>query len=85
MRSVLAYTAARLAIFAATFGILYLVIKLDYSKPGSLLLILALAVVISGVVSYVLLARLRDSVSSTVAEGVEKRRRKLEESRSKED
>ncbi|SEG29789.1 Protein of unknown function [Thermomonospora echinospora] len=85
MRSVLAYTAARLAIFAATFAVLYLLPVLDHSKPESMLLILALSVIISGVVSYVLLTGLRDAVSSAVVTGIGKRRHKFEESRSKED
>jgi Protein of unknown function (DUF4229) len=50
MRSVLIYTLSRLALFAATAGVLYLV-----GARGFLLL--ALAILISGVVSFVLLSR----------------------------
>lgn len=61
-----------------TAGILYLL-----GARG--LLLLALAVLISGVVSFVLLARQRDAMSSVVASNVQDKRRKFEEARSRED
>ncbi|HEX2313602.1 MAG TPA: DUF4229 domain-containing protein [Thermomonospora sp.] len=85
MRSVLAYTAARLAIFAVTIAILGLVVDLDYDKPGAMLLLLAIAVAISGVVSYVLLAGMRDSMSASITEAVRGQRRRFERARTKED
>ncbi|MDA0563521.1 DUF4229 domain-containing protein [Streptomonospora sp. S1-112] len=63
MRSVVAYTAARLLLFAVAFGVLYLL-----GARG--LLAAALAVLISGMVSYVLLARQRDAVSAVIAGGI---------------
>ncbi|GAA3234213.1 DUF4229 domain-containing protein [Actinocorallia longicatena] len=57
MRSVIAYTSARILLFAATAVILYLI-----GLTG--LINLALAVLISGIVSYVLLSRQRDAVST---------------------
>jgi Mn2+/Fe2+ NRAMP family transporter len=82
MRSVLAYTAARVMLFAATTGVLYLL-----GARG--LLLLALAVLISGLVSLVLLARQRDAMSAAVLAGARKGRqnleRKIEESRTSED
>lgn len=78
MGNVLAYTAARLALFLATAGVLFL-----FGARGMLLL--GLAILISGLVSFVLLSRQRDAMSSAVASGVRTRRRKLDEARTKED
>ncbi|GAB3490780.1 DUF4229 domain-containing protein [Nocardiopsis coralliicola] len=60
MRSVLAYTAARLLLFGVSFAVLYLL-----GARG--LLAAFLAVLVSGLVSYVLLSRQRDAVSSGIA------------------
>jgi hypothetical protein len=78
MRSVLAYSAARLLLFVVTAGVLFLL-----GARG--LLLIALAVLISGLVSFVLLVRQRDAMSSAVASGVKTRRRRFEESRARED
>jgi Protein of unknown function (DUF4229) len=61
MRSVLIYSLSRLALFAATTGVLFLV-----GARGFLLL--GLAILISGVISFVLLSRQRDAVSNSVTE-----------------
>jgi hypothetical protein len=78
MRSVLGYTAARVALFAATAGVLYVVGARD-------LLLVALAVLISGPVSLVLLSRQRDAMSAAVVSAARRGRRKIEESRTRED
>jgi hypothetical protein len=78
MRSVLAYSAARVVLFAATVGVLYLL-----GARG--LLLLAVAVLVSGLISFVLLSRQRDAMSSAVVAGVRGGRRRLEEARSRED
>ncbi|TDC92240.1 DUF4229 domain-containing protein [Actinomadura sp. 7K507] len=78
MRSVIFYTAARLAIFLATMGVLALA-----GARGFLLLMLAL--LISGVVSYVLLSVQRDRMSSAVLSGVRAQRARFRKSVSKED
>lgn len=78
MRSVILYTLARLAIFAATAGVLALV-----GARGVLLLLLAL--LISGVVSYVLLSSQRDRMSAAVAHGFRSQRQKFKKSLTKED
>ncbi|MEO3825314.1 DUF4229 domain-containing protein [Actinomadura sp. B10D3] len=78
MRSVLFYTLARLAIFAATAGVLAL-----FGARGYLLLLLAL--LISGIVSYVLLSAQRDRMSATVTRGVRAQRERFEKSIGKED
>ncbi|MUL41882.1 DUF4229 domain-containing protein [Streptomonospora sp. PA3] len=81
MRSVLAYTAARLLLFAVTFALLYLL-----GARG--LLAAAMAVLISGLVSYVLLARQRDMMSRSIAHGIDRLRgigTRLEAGAAKED
>jgi hypothetical protein len=78
MRSIILYTLARLVIFAATAGVLAL-----FGARGFLLLLLAL--VISGIVSYVLLSAQRDRMSAAVTRGVRAQRAKFDKSITKED
>ncbi|WP_165495186.1 DUF4229 domain-containing protein [Actinomadura roseirufa] len=78
MRSVLLYTLARLAIFAATVGVLW-----PLMSHGIGLVFVAL--IVSGIVSFVLLSSQRDRMSAAVVTGFRDRRRKLEESRTRED
>ncbi|GAA4223708.1 hypothetical protein GCM10022254_01490 [Actinomadura meridiana] len=78
MRSIVLYTGARLTIFVVTAGVLAL-----FGARGFLLLLLAL--LISGVVSYVLLSGQRDRMSSAVAHGARAGRERFEKSVTKED
>jgi uncharacterized membrane-anchored protein YitT (DUF2179 family) len=78
MRSVLLYTLARFAVFLVTAGVLFLV-----GARGMLLLLLA--VLISGIVSYVLLSGQRDAMSSAVIDRVQDQRRRFDRARTKED
>ncbi|MFI0370474.1 DUF4229 domain-containing protein [Actinomadura sp. 1N219] len=78
MSSVILYTLARLAIFAVTAGVLALL-----GARGFLLLLLALLV--SGVVSFVLLSGQRDRMSAAVARGARAQRAKFEKSVTRED
>jgi Protein of unknown function (DUF4229) len=78
MRSVLIYSLSRLALFAATAGVLFLV-----GARG--LLLLALSILVSGVVSFVLLSRQRDAVSSSVTERAGRIRGNLAEGAARED
>jgi Protein of unknown function (DUF4229) len=59
MRAFLVYNAARLGLFLIALGLLYLI------GVGGLML-WALALIISGIASYVVLSRLRDRVSVSV-------------------
>jgi Protein of unknown function (DUF4229) len=59
VKPLLAYTGLRLLVFAVALVLLWLV-----GARG--LLLVALAVLISGVASYVLLSRQRDALSSTM-------------------
>lgn len=78
MRPVIVYTLSRLALFAATVGVLFLT-----GARGFLLL--ALSILISGVISFVLLSRQRDAVSSSVTERAGRIRESLAEGAARED
>ncbi|WP_116245558.1 DUF4229 domain-containing protein [Nocardiopsis sp. FIRDI 009] len=67
MRSWLTYTAARLGLFAAAFGIVYLFGARSW-------IALVLAWLISGLASYVLLSKLRDRMSAATVERLDRRR-----------
>ncbi len=60
MRSTLAYTTARILLFVAAMGLLYLL-----GARG--ILLLGLALIVSGIASYVLLSRQRDAMSGVIA------------------
>jgi hypothetical protein len=81
MRSVLAYSSARILIFAATCGVLWVTTPMKESP----VLLLAASILISGIVSYVLLSRQRDVMSSAIVSGLKERRRKFDTARTKED
>jgi hypothetical protein len=59
MRTAFAYTSARILLFVAATGLLYLV-----GARG--ILLLALALVVSGIASYVLLSNQRDRMSGAL-------------------
>jgi hypothetical protein len=78
MRATFAYTAARILIFAALFGLLYLI-----GARG--LLLVGLALVISGIVSFVVLSRQRDAMSGAIASRIGNFRERLDEGTRAED
>src|SRR3954464_14181937 len=78
MRSVFLYTLARLALFGATAGVLFIV-----GARGFLLL--ALAVLLVGIVSFVLLSRQRDAISASVPRRAARLREGLAEGAARED
>ncbi|MDA2804624.1 DUF4229 domain-containing protein [Nocardiopsis suaedae] len=78
MRSVLAYTAARLLLFGVTYGVLYLL-----GARGWLALILA--ALISGLVSYIVLSRQRDAVSESITARTDRMGRRLVDGAAHED
>jgi Protein of unknown function (DUF4229) len=78
MRATFAYTAARIVLFAVTLGLLYLV-----GARG--LLLVALALVISGIVSFVLLSRQRDAMSGAIAGRISNFRERIDEGSRAED
>jgi hypothetical protein len=78
VRPVLLYTAARLGLFAVALGLLWLL-----QLRG--LWLVAGAVLLSGLASYVVLARQRDAVSGVVAGRLERGRRRIDDGARSED
>jgi hypothetical protein len=78
MRATLAYTAARVLLFAAILGLLYLV-----GARGLLLIGLALA--ISGIISFIVLSRQRDAMSGAISSRISHVRERLDEGTRAED
>jgi hypothetical protein len=60
MRAAVAYTSARILLFVAALAVLYLI-----GARG--LILLALALLVSGLVSYVVLSKARDRMSAALA------------------
>jgi Mn2+/Fe2+ NRAMP family transporter len=60
MRAAVAYTSARILLFAAALAVLYLI-----GARG--LILVALALLISGLASYVVLSRARDRMSASLS------------------
>lgn len=81
MRNVIAYTAARLLLFAATYGLVYLLGARE-------LLAIVIAFLVSGLVSFVLLSKRRDAMSAAITEAMDRKRgvgARFEEGAAKED
>jgi hypothetical protein len=78
MRATLAYTAVRFVLFAVAVGLIYLA-----GARG--LLLIALALLVSGAASYVLLSRMRDSMASSINRRIESVRSRIDEGSGVED
>ena len=78
MRATIAYTGARAVLFAVALGLIYLV-----GARG--LLLFALALVVSGIASFVLLSKMRDAVSSSISGRIETVRSRIDEGTRAED
>jgi Protein of unknown function (DUF4229) len=78
MRATFAYTAARILMFVAVLGVLYLV-----GLTG--LPLLALAVLISGLLSFVVLSRYRDAMAGSISSRLSSFRERLDEGTRAED
>ena len=78
MRPTLAYTSARILLFVAALVLLYLA-----GARGALLL--GLAIVVSGVVSFIVLSRQRDQMSGALAARLRNWRSRLDEGARAED
>ena len=72
MRATLAYTAVRFVLFAVAVGLIYLA-----GARG--LLLIALALLVSGAASYVLLSRMRDTMAGSISRRIESVRSRLDE------
>jgi hypothetical protein len=71
MRATFAYSLARFLLFAVAFGLVYLV-----GARG--LLLFGLALVISGIISFVVLSRLRDAMSGAITSRISSFRERLD-------
>jgi Protein of unknown function (DUF4229) len=78
MRPTLAYTSARILLFVGALIVLYLI-----GARGALLL--ALAIVVSGVISFVVLSRQRDMMSGALVTRFRHMRSRLDEGAKAED
>lgn len=86
MKPFLTYTAARFAVFAVTFGVVWLIASFIFESSTTLnLLVLLVALILSSVVSIFLLADLRDKLALSVQQRAERMSERLEESRRAED
>ena len=71
MRATIAYTAARILLFVAAAGLIYLA-----GARG--LLLLGLALVVSGAASYILLSRQRDAMAGALSKRLGSLRSRLD-------
>jgi NADH:ubiquinone oxidoreductase subunit 2 (subunit N) len=78
MRATFAYTTARILLFVAAVGLIYLA-----GARG--LLLLALALVVSGAASYILLSRQRDAMSGALMSRFRMLRARIDEGAKAED
>jgi hypothetical protein len=78
MRATFAYTIARILLFAVVVGVLYLV-----GARG--LPLLGLAVLISGIASFVVLSRQRDAMAGAISSRISNFRQRLDEGTRAED
>jgi NADH:ubiquinone oxidoreductase subunit 2 (subunit N) len=72
MRATLAYTGVRLLLFVVAVGLIYLA-----GARG--LLLIALALLVSGIASYVLLSRMRDKMAGSISNRIDSVRSRLDE------
>lgn len=72
MRATLAYTGVRFLLFIVAAGLIYLA-----GARG--LLLIGLALVVSGVASYVLLSRMRDRMASSISRRIDSVRSRIDE------
>jgi Protein of unknown function (DUF4229) len=78
MRATVAYTAARIGLFAVALGLIYLA-----GARG--LLLVALALLVSGAASYILLSRMRDTMAGAIGRRIDSVRSRIDEGARAED
>ena len=78
MRATFAYTAARILLFAVALGLIYLA-----GARG--LLLFALALVVSGAASYILLSRMRDNMAGSIGRRIDSVRSRIDQGAGVED
>ncbi len=86
MKAFLTYTAARIAVFAVTFGVVWGIASIFFESGNTFsLLVLLVALILSSVASIFLLADLRNKLALNVQQRAERMTERLEESRRAED
>ena len=85
MKPFVLYTAARLALFAATAVVVWLLLGMPTLSSLNLLWVMLIAMVVSSVLSIRLLAGLRGDLSASVAARAEQVSERVERSRRRED
>ena len=86
MKAFLTYTAARIAVFAVTFGIVWGIASIFFESGNTFsLLVLLVSLILSSVASIFLLADLRNKLALNVQQRAERMTERLEESRRAED
>jgi len=78
MHATFVYTTSRILLFAAVLGLLYVV-----GARG--LLLVGLAVLISGIVSFIVLSRQRDAMAGAISSRISNFRERLDEGTRAED
>jgi Mn2+/Fe2+ NRAMP family transporter len=78
MRATLAYTGARVLLFAAALGLIYLA-----GARG--ILLFALALLVSGAASYIRLSRMRDRMAGSISRRIDNVRSRIDEGARAED
>jgi hypothetical protein len=78
MHATFVYTTSRILLFAVVLGVLYVV-----GARG--LLLIGLAVLISGIVSFIVLSRQRDAMSGAITSRISNFRERLDEGTRAED
>ena len=78
VRAVLRYTAARTLLFCVTLGVLYLL-------GARAFLLVVLALLVSGLVSYVALSRQRDEFSAVISDKLQRFNRQVDADAAAED
>ena len=78
MRATFAYTAARIVLFAVALGLIYLA-----GARG--LLLFALALLVSGAASYILLSRMRDNMAGSITRRIDSVRSRIDQGAGVED
>lgn len=86
MKAFWTYTLARIAVFAATYAVVWLVASIFLESTGvENLFVLLIALVASSAISIFVLAGLRDKLAQNVQERATRMTERIEESRRAED
>jgi hypothetical protein len=85
MKAFLLYTLARMAVFVATYLVLWGLASIWFDPAFVNLLVMLVAFIVSAFVSYFILGRLRDVVATQISDRAGRLSQRIEESRRAED